>query len=99
MDIKKLGVVELFDKDEVACCDENVVAFLDQGVLACLDKNIKDDFGVDFIHAHHLGYLLEETLGGKYLFRHGYMQKIGRCTYAHFCYHSNYKKRLFTIIT
>ena len=47
-------MVEFLDKDEVACCDEDVVELLYEGVLECLDKNNKDDFDVDFLHAHPL---------------------------------------------
>ena len=54
METNKLGVVELFYKYEVACCDGDVVAFLDEGVLECLDKNNKDNFDVDFLHANPL---------------------------------------------
>ena len=54
MDTNKPGLVEYLDKYEVACVDEDVVACLDEGVLACLDNNNKDDFDVDFLHAHIL---------------------------------------------
>ena len=54
MDTKKLGVVELLDKYEVVCCDEDVVAYLYQGVLVCLDKNNKDDFDVYFLYVKPL---------------------------------------------
>ena len=54
MDKNKLCVVELLDKDEVVCGDKDVVECLDEGVLVYLDKNDKDDFNVDFIHAHPL---------------------------------------------
>ena len=76
MDKKKLIVVECLDKYEVSCGDEDVVAYFYQGVLVCLDKNNKDYFYVDFLHAHPLEQLLEETLGGKFLVHHGYMYKI-----------------------
>ena len=33
MDTRKLGVAEYFDKDEVACCNEDAVTCLDEGVL------------------------------------------------------------------
>ena len=37
----------------------------------------------------------KETLGGKCLVHHGHMNKIFWCeTYAHFCYHHNYKKQI-----
>ena len=68
----------------------------DEGVLAYLDNNDKDYFDVDFLHSHPLEYLLEENLGGKCLFHHGYMQKIGWCDiYTHSCYHHNYKNHMF----
>ena len=54
MDTNKLGVVELLEKDEVACCDKDVVACFDDGVLAFLDKNNKDYFDVYFLHAYPL---------------------------------------------
>ena len=95
MDTQKLGVVGFLDKYEVACGNEDVVAWLDEGVLVWLDDNNKDGFDIYFLHSHPLGYLLEETLVGKCLFRHGYMQKIGWCeTYPHFCYHHNYKNQM-----
>ena len=59
------------------CGDEDAVELLDEDVLACLDNNDKDNFDVYFLHTHPLEYLLEENLGGKSLFHHGYMQKIG----------------------
>ena len=40
----KLGVLEYLDKDEVACCVEDVVACFDEGVLTYVDNNNKDDF-------------------------------------------------------
>ena len=61
----------------MACDDKNVMACLDEGVLAYLDNNDKNNFDVNFIHAYPLEYLLEETLGEKCLFHHGYMQIIG----------------------
>ena len=92
MDTNKLGVVDWLDKYEVACGDEYVLAWLYESVLAYLDNNDKDDFDVDFLHAHSLGYILEETLGGKCLVHNGYMQKnFWFYTYFHFCYHHNYK--------
>ena len=45
-------------------------------MLEFLDNNDKDDFDVDFLRAHPLEYILEETLGGQYLVHHGYMRKI-----------------------
>ena len=51
---KKIGVVELLDKYEVACFDKDVLVCFDEGVLACLDKNNKDDFNGYFIHAYSL---------------------------------------------
>ena len=59
MDTNKLGEMELLDKYEVACCDEDAVAWLDEDVLAFLDKNNKYNFDVNFIHAHPLEYILE----------------------------------------
>ena len=95
MDTKKLGVVELLDKDEVECGDGDVVEWLDEGVLACLDNNNKDDFDVYFLHAPPLEYILEEILGGKCLFQHSHMQKIVWCdTYVHFFYHHNYENQM-----
>ena len=73
MDTHKLGVVEFLDKDEVECCDEDVVACLDKGVLASLDNNNKDGFYVNFLLAHPLKYLLDETLGAQCLVHHGHM--------------------------
>ena len=46
MDTNKLGVVEYFDKDDMACVDEYV--------LSCLDRNDKDNFDVDILYAHPL---------------------------------------------
>ena len=43
MGTHKLVVVELLDKGEVACCDEDVVACLDEGVVKLSNKNNKDD--------------------------------------------------------
>ena len=60
----------------MVCGDGDVVEYLDEGMLSCLDNNDKDDFDVYFLHAHPLEYLLEETLGGKCLVHHGYMQKL-----------------------
>ena len=54
MDTNKLGVVELLDKYEVECCDDDVVACFDEGVLACLDNNNKDDFHGYFLHTNPL---------------------------------------------
>ena len=54
MDTSKLGEVELLDKYEVECCDEDVVEWLDEGGLACLYMNNKDDFYVYFLHANPL---------------------------------------------
>ena len=51
---KKIGVVELLDKYEVACFDKDVLVCFDEGVLVCLDKNNKDDFNGYFIHAYSL---------------------------------------------
>ena len=42
-------------------------------MLAWLDNSNKGYFDVDFLHAHPLEHLLEETLGGKCLVHHGYM--------------------------
>ena len=96
----KLGVVKCLDKCEVARCDKDVVILLDEGVLTCLDKNNQDDFDRDFIHAHPLENIYEETLGGNFLVHHGFMQKIGLYeTYSHFCYHHNYKTILPIMIT
>ena len=65
------------------------------GVFACLDNNDKGDFYVDFLHAHPLEYILEETLGRQYLVHHGYMRKIfWWYTYVHFCYHRKYKNQM-----
>ena len=62
-----------------------------ESVLACLDINNKDGFGVDFLLAHPLEYILDETLGGGVLAHHGYMQKIGWCeNHVHFYYHHSY---------
>ena len=95
MDTKKLGVLEFLDKYEVEFGDEYVFTCLDEYVLTCLNNNDKDDFDVYFIHEHPLAYLLEKTLGGQYLFHHGYMQNIGWCdTYVHFFYHHNYKNHM-----
>ena len=75
------------DKDEVECCDEDVLKLLDEGVVKCLDKNNKDKFDVAFLLEKPLEYLIDETLGGKFLVYYGYMKKIGWSdTYAHF-YH------------
>ena len=63
MDTNKTNVVQLLDKDEVEYGDEYLMAWSDEGVLACLDNNDKDGFGVYFVHAHPLEYILEETLG------------------------------------
>ena len=60
MDTNKVGVVELFDKYEVACGDEDVVVCLDEGVLECLGNYDKDAFDVDFLHTHPLEYYLQE---------------------------------------
>ena len=77
------------------CCDEDVVACFYEGVLACFDNNNKDYFDVDLLHTKPLEYPLEETLVGKCLVQHYYMQKIGWCeTYYHFCYHHNYKNQM-----
>ena len=46
METNKLGVMEFFYKDEVECGYE--------GVMVCLDNNGKDNFDVDFLHAHPL---------------------------------------------
>ena len=43
---KKLIVVELLDKDEVACCNEDVVTYLDECVLVYLYINYEDAFYV-----------------------------------------------------
>ena len=59
MDTKKVDVVQLLDKDEVACFGEDVVALLYEGVLVFLDKNNKDSFYVGFLLSHPLGQLLE----------------------------------------
>ena len=58
MDTKKIDVVKFLDKDEVACCDDDVVAWFDEVVLSCLDNNNKYDFDVDFLRAQPFGYLL-----------------------------------------
>ena len=61
---------------------------MDEGVVACLDKNNKYNFSVYirnsldycfeyFILTHPLEYLLEVTLGVKYIFRHGNMKECG----------------------
>ena len=68
--------MELLDKYEVACCDDDVVACFDKGVLKWFDNNNKDDFDGYFIHAHPLEYIIKETLGGKFLVHYGSMQKI-----------------------
>ena len=82
MKTNKLGVLECLDKYEVACGDEDVVTCLDEGVLAYLDNNDKDNFDVDFIHAHPLKYFLEKYwLGNVY-------------TYFHFCYQYNYDNQI-----
>ena len=47
-----------------------------EGASSCLDNIDKGGFYVYSIHAHPLEYLLEETLGGKCLFHHGYMRKL-----------------------
>ena len=36
---KKLGVVVFLDKDEAACCNQDVVTCLNESVVVCLDKN------------------------------------------------------------
>ena len=65
------------------------------GLLACLDNDNKDDFDGDFLHAHPLEGILEETLGGNCLVHHGYMQKVGWCdTYDQLCYHRKYKNQI-----
>ena len=79
----------------MACGDEDGVVCLDEVVLPCLDNNYKDDFGVDFLCAHPLEYIFEETFGGKCLVHCGYMQKIGWWdTYVNFFYHHNYKNQM-----
>ena len=49
MDTQKLDVVKLLDKDEVACCYEDVFVCLDQGVVKLLDNNNKDYFDFDLV--------------------------------------------------
>ena len=69
----------------------------DYCLLVCLDNNNNNKDGCDgyFLHANPLEYIPWETLGGKFLFRYGYMQKIGLCeTYDHFCYYHNYKNQM-----
>ena len=92
---KTIGVVELLDTDEVVFGYEDMVSYQDVGVLSWLDNNDKDDFNVDFFNAQPLQYLIQETLGGKFLVHNGYMQKKIWCgTYFHFCYHHNYEKQM-----
>ena len=50
---------------------------MNEGVVACLDNNNKDDFDLDFLLAYPMEQIIEETLGGKFLFHNGSMQKIG----------------------
>ena len=77
MDTNKFGVVEFLDKYQVACCDEDVLACLYLDVLACLDNNNRYGFDVYFLLAYPMEQIIEETLGGKFLFHNGSMQKIG----------------------
>ena len=89
---EKLGVVTCLDNYMVSCSDYGGLTCLYEVVVEYLDNNNKDNFDVDFLHAHPLEYILKENLGGKYLVHHTYMQKIGCCeTHVHFCYHQNYK--------
>ena len=53
--------------------------------------NNKDDFDIDFLLIYLLEYILEETLGGEYIFQHVYMNRIGWSeTYVHFYHDHNY---------
>ena len=84
--------MELLDKDCVVCWDESVVAWLDEGVVKFLDKSSKDDFDVGFVLPRPLEYILEKTLGGKFILHHGYIYIIGWSeTYVHFCHDYNYE--------
>ena len=88
MDTNKLSTVEFLFKDEVACCYENIVACWDEGLVKCMCKINKDYFDVDFLLAHPLEYLLEETL----CVHQSYMNKIvWSDTYFHFCLDHTYK--------
>ena len=61
-------------------------------MVQCLDKNNKEYFDFYFLLTHPLEYIIEETLEGKCLFHHGYMNKIGWYeTYVYFCHDHNYK--------
>ena len=82
MDTRKLGVEEFLDKYKLACGDEDMAEPLDESELSFLDNNNKDDVGVDFLHAHLLEYIIEETLGGQCLGHHGFLHKIGWCEYC-----------------
>ena len=87
--------MECLDEDDVACCDENFVTYLDEGVVKFLDNIFKEYFDVDFLFAHSLEYILEETLYGKCLVYHGYMKKIGWSeNYVFFCYYNKYKNMM-----
>ena len=81
--------VECLYKDEVAWYDDYEVEWLYEGILAHLDNNNKDGFGVDLLLSHPLEYILEETLGGRFIVHHGYTNKIGWYeTYVHlYCDH------------
>ena len=65
---------------------------LNEGVVKILDNNNRDNFDVDFPLAHPLEYLLEETLCGKCLVNHGYMEIFGWSeTYIHIYHDHDYK--------
>ena len=50
-----------------------MLAYFEVGVLVWLEKNNKDDFDGYFLQSHPLEYLIEETLGEKFLVHHDYM--------------------------
>ena len=75
----------------VACLDECVVALLDKHNKDNFDVDIRnspaDCFWIFYPHTHththtyththtHLGYLIEVTLGGKYIFHHFISSKV-----------------------